>query len=453
MMNAGTDFSAREFFVEFFGTLEQRGIPYVVLHGYEDFPERFTSDVDFAVSEAERAKVAPLLAGLARDRGWVVAKSCRHALFAAYSVVIDPLNPAHHLALDGCSHFAKHGGLLVRDAIFLDGRQRHARGFFVPAPDAEFIYLLVKALVKETPPAKFLPRLHELSALDPAGAQRRFREIFGEAETWTGAPAPECERLRGVLLARHRFGPALRLADAARRAGRALRPAGMHIALLGPDGSGKTTLLQNLERLLAPCFSRQRVFKFRPDVFNRIEPGTEPRPHDRAPRGRVMSWAKIFYYFADWWLGLFSRLLPERRRGALVVFDRNFDDLVIDQRRYLVQGVGALVRVLRRFVPRADATFILDAEPHAIHARKPELPVAELERQRKAFRKLAAGDRRMHLVCADEPAEEVARVVCREVILLLGEREQINRPGATTADRFRGNRECGTEIAVERTNL
>ena len=421
-------FGPREFFEEFFRRVEERGIAYAVLHGYDDFPARFGSDVDYAVPDADRRKIAPLLAGLARERGWVVAKTWPHELFAAYSVVIDPLNPANHLALDVCSHLAKDRCLLLRDTTLLEDRQRHRRGFFVPAPAAEFIYLLAKALAKNAPVAKYFARLRELAALDPQGAQRRFSELFGETgrtlDAWLGAPAPEWERLGSAMRARTRYGPALLIAEMARRARRALRPAGLHIALLGPDGAGKTTLLGNLERLLAPCFSRQRVFKFRPDVFNRIEPGTEPEPHRRAPRGRLLSCAKILYYFADWWLGLFLRLLPERRRGALVVFDRDFDDLVIDQRRYLVRGVGALARVLRRFVPRADATFILDADPQAVHARKPELPVAELERQRQAFRRLAAGRARMHLVSADAPPEEVARVVSREVIQLLAAREQ-----------------------------
>ena len=449
-------FGPREFFGEFFRRLEARGIPYVVLHGYDDFPVRFGSDVDYAVHDADLRKIAPLLAGLARERGWVVAQTWHHGLFASYSVVIDPENAANHLALDVCSHFAKDRRLLLRDTVLLKDHRRHVRGFFVPAPGAEFIYLLAKTLAKKTPVAKCLPRLRELSALDPHGADRRFTGLFGETgrtpEEWLRQPQEDWERLAAIMRIRTGGGPSLRIAEVLRRAGRALRPAGMHIALLGPDGSGKTTLLQNLERLLAPCFARQRVFKFRPDVFNRIEPATEPRPHDRAPRGRIVSWAKILYYFADWWLGLFARLRPERRRGALVVFDRDFGDLVIDQRRYLVQGVGTLVRVLRRFVPRADATFILDADPQAVHARKPELPVAELERQRGAFRRLAAGDPRMRVVNAGEGADEVARVVSREVILLLARREQ--RWSQPVAKRlfdkvFRGGEESGTEIAME----
>lgn len=199
---------------------------------------------------------------------------------------------------------------------------------------------------------------------------------------------------------------------------RLLRPPGLHVAVLGPDGAGKSTLIENLGKMLAPCFGNQRVFKFRPDVFGRIEPGVEPQPHAREPRSVPVSWAKVLYYFADWWLGWACTIVPARARNSLVVFDRNFHDMVVDQRRYLVNGVGGLVRVLRHFVPRADMTFVLDADPKTVHARKPELPVEMLEHQRAAYRQLGC-----RVISADRPAEEVAREASREIILWLAARE------------------------------
>ena len=83
-----------------------------------------------------------------------------------------------------------------------------------------------------------------------------------------------------------------------------------------------------------------------------------------------------------------------------------------------------LARLLRWTLPQADATFILAAEPEAVHARKPELPLAELQRQLAEYRSLASRHSRMHLVSADQPAEEVARVVSRTVILQLALRVQ-----------------------------
>ncbi|MEA3212502.1 MAG: hypothetical protein QOE70_5559 [Chthoniobacter sp.] len=421
----------RIFFGEFFHELEQRGIPYVVLHGYQDFPDEFTSDVDYAVAQADLPKIGPLLCDLASAHGWVVAQTIQREVSGFYSVVIDPASPVDYLLLDVCSHFTKGGRLLVRDAVLLEGRRRCERGFFVPATESEFIYVLAKGLANHKPGAEFVPQLRDLWSSDAQGAQRRFSELLGETgrtlAEWFREPPEAWEALAGRLRGRSRYGLALRVAEGLRIVRRALHPPGLHIAVLGPDGAGKSTLLANLRALLAPCFGQQRVFKFRPDVFGRIESGINQQPHARSPRSRAVSWVKILYYFADWWLGWLLILAPARLRNALVVFDRDFDDIVVDQRRYLLQGVGKLARFLRWLLPRADLTFILDADAGAVHVRKPELPVEVIERQRSMYRRLAATGASYWLISADQSPGEVAHAVAREIITLLGAREQLRR--------------------------
>ncbi len=124
-------FGAREFFRAFFSELEAREIPYAILHGGDALPDRIDSDIDFAVQEADLAKLGPLIAGLAREHGWVVAQRWQHEVSAIYTVVIDPNAPAQHLALDACSHFCRAGCFLVRDTVLLARRARHPNGFFV----------------------------------------------------------------------------------------------------------------------------------------------------------------------------------------------------------------------------------------------------------------------------------------------------------------------------------
>jgi sugar transferase EpsL len=424
-------FGPREFFTEFLRELEQRGIEYAILHGYECFPEEIRSDVDYAVTDADLRKIRPLLSNFARKHGWVVVQTWQHEVSAFYSIVVDPENPANHIALDACSHFTKNRHFLVRDTVLLDKRRRHSRGFLIPSHSSEFIYLLAKALLTNRRSEDRLQRLRELYSHDPRGAEKRFRDLVGGTgctlEKWLNASQDEWEKLGSMMRARNRYGLRFFAAEMCRIAKRSVKPDGLHIAVLGPDGVGKSTLLENLRRTLKPCFANQRIFKFRPDVFGQIEPGTNSTPHNRPPRSRFVSWMKIFFYFADWWIGWVLFLLPARRRGALLIFDRDFDDIVADQRRYLVQGVGKLTRFLRRVIPRADATYILHANSHRIHARKPELPIAELERQQQAYRWLASRSSRMRLICADQPATAVARTVSRDLILLLAAREQRRR--------------------------
>jgi lipopolysaccharide/colanic/teichoic acid biosynthesis glycosyltransferase len=231
-------------------------------------------------------------------------------------------------------------------------------------------------------------------------------------------------QLRTNLRKRTRYGPLLQCAEFVRRARRAARPTGLHVAVLGPDGSGKSTLCGNLERSLAPLFRGHHRYKFRPDTFGQIRSETAIYTHERPPRNAVISWAKALFYFADCWIGYFTNSLPKKRAGALLLFDRSFDDLMVDQRRYLMQRSRGLVSLLRRILPAADAAFILDGDSLAQNRRKPELSVEELQRQRAAYRRLAANGPRITLISADASADDVARQVTREILLMLAQQDQ-----------------------------
>lgn len=428
----------REFCEQFFAELEGQGIGYAILDRYHDLPGPPESDIDYAVADSDLRRIAKLLFRFARERGWIVAQTLQHEVFSFYSVVVDHDDPANSLALDVRSHVTNGPRLLLRDSVLLAGRSRNQDGYYIASPASEFIYVLAKELGDDSRLAERVPRLKALASLDPQGSQARFVEAFGETgrslEDWLAEGWPTWEPLNRLLRARHRPRPDLVVREGRRLVGRLIRPPGLHIAVLGPDGAGKTTLIENLRGIVGPCFGNWQVFKFRPDILHRIEPGIDPRPHDREPRSRLVSWAKVVYYFGDSWLGWVFMILPARARNACITFDRDFEDLLVDERRYLVQGSGTLARVLRRFLPHANATFVLEADPRVIHARKPELSVLELEAQCAAYRRLAAGARRYRLVSADQPPNAVAGDVSREIISILEARHLSSGPGKRLFD-------------------
>lgn len=419
--------SATQFFTLYFAELEKRGIPYVIIHSYEGLPEEPLTDIDYAVFDRDVPKIRPLQIELARRNGWALAQTLRHGVFAWYSVMACIDDPRENLKLDLCSSYARARRFLVPEKILLEGRRRH-RGFFIPAPAAEFIYTAAKLFdAKKKSPADYIPHLRELWKQEPADAQKYFTQVFGDTgltlAEWFDQPPEKWHRLRKIMLDRNRFGPRLLAREAVRVLQRTIHPTGAFVTLLGPDGAGKSTLLENLRTLLEPFFRGQSVFHFRPMLFQKKRESVSD-PHGRPPRGLLASWLKVIYYFADWWLGFFALILPARVRSTLVIFDRSFEDLRIDPRRYRLRGADALVRVLRRLLPRADRILILDAPPELIHARKPELPVSEIESQRAALRALAAGDPRCVLLAAGEAPEKVALHAAREVLLFLAARSE-----------------------------
>jgi thymidylate kinase len=202
------------------------------------------------------------------------------------------------------------------------------------------------------------------------------------------------------------------------------QPAGLCLAVLGSDGAGKSTLLARLQELLRPIFPEQEIIHFRPKVWERKTSGVVTDPHGKPPRNILLSWLKVSYYFADHWVGWWKIVRPARRRGALVIFDRSFDDLLVDERRYRLQGTEMLVGWLRRCLPRADAIFVLTATAKILHARKPELSLGEIGRQQKVLERLAKSDAHYVMVSAAETPERVAQIVQQEVLICLAAQKE-----------------------------
>jgi hypothetical protein len=70
---------------------------------------------------------------------------------------------------------------------------------------------------------------------------------------------------------------------------------------------------------------------------------------------------------------------------------------------------GRLVRALGRLLPQADVLLVLEGPAAVLRARKPELPVEELERQARAWHDVVpASVRRVH-IDTTAPLDEVVR--------------------------------------------
>lgn len=422
--------TAAEFIDLFFMKLEERGIPYVIIHSYQTLPQDVASDIDYAVYDHDLPSLTAIQEELGRQHNWAVVQSFQHGVFAYYNVLISLDDPSQRLLLDACSNYARARRLLVSNDVLLDGRRRFGR-YWIPEPRAEFIYEATKLFdAKKKDPTRYLPKLRALWEQDKEGAQNLFTRAFGDTgrtlEEWLSQAPKEWHCLRELMLGRNRFGPWLLARETIRVLKRLIRPTGMQITLLGPDGSGKSTLIELMRKNLGEFFRRSKIYHFRPRCFESpgdSNPVTEP--HGKPSSGMARSMAKLLYYFLDYWAAYLLKLPRLKVESTLIIFDRDFDDLFVDPRRYCLAPSSLwLARLLRKFLPNPDICFILDVEPTACHARKPELPVAELQRQRIILRALASSSGRHVLVSADGPPDEVARVVSRRILDLLLKRRR-----------------------------
>ncbi len=160
---------------------------------------------------------------------------------------------------------------------------------------------------------------------------------------------------------------------------------GKVVVVAGPDGSGKTAVADRLADVLAPSVRR---LHHRPGVLpaktRHTGPVTEPHAQTRYPL--VLSVAKLGYLFTDYLLGWWLRIHPFRRAGGSVILERGWWDLLVDQRRYRLAVPSGLIRTLGVLLPRPDLTVVLEGDPRLLRSRKAELTLAELARQRDAWR-------------------------------------------------------------------
>lgn len=379
----------RQMFLDLFSSMEAIGIRYVVLAGHEGYPDRIDSDVDFMVSENDFDRLPALFLDGHCVPGASLVQVLRHETSGCYYVLARQVGSRMaYLHADAAANYRRRGRLWLESERVLSSRRKGDAGFWVPAPDVEFEYYLVKRIDKGLVGHEHLTRLAlrfgedserclaVLNRLFPAGlADSTARAILRADATWFAA--------NGFLLRRHlrndapREAPARRIAaqlgDLRRKLDRIAQPTGFVVCVLGPDGAGKSTVLDRLEQELAPSFRRVRRFHLRPHLGSarRTPPCTVP--HGQPPRGRLASYLKLIYFVADYWFGWLMVIAPARIRSTLVLFDRYYHDLLVDPQRYRFDAQSPVPRWIQPLIPRPDLWLMLTADPDVLFRRKGEV--------------------------------------------------------------------------------
>jgi thymidylate kinase len=174
------------------------------------------------------------------------------------------------------------------------------------------------------------------------------------------------------------------------------------ISFSGIDGAGKSTQIERLCASLQQtglsvrmvCFWDHvaRLTRFRERAGRAVfggdtGVGTPSAPicrRDKNVRSWIMTSIRLFLYLLD---AISLRLLVKRAKNSgtdLLIFDRFiYDELAnLELNRWMMR---AYARALVRFVPKPDISYLLDADPVAARARKPEYPLEFLDFNRKSY--------------------------------------------------------------------
>jgi thymidylate kinase len=220
------------------------------------------------------------------------------------------------------------------------------------------------------------------------------------------------------------------------------------ISFSGIDGAGKSTQIERLCASLQQiglsvrmvCFWDHvaRLTRFRESAGHVVFGGDTGIGTPSAPISRrdknVRSWfmtaIRLFLYSLD---AISLRVLVKRAQNSgadLLIFDRFiYDELAnLELQHWMMR---AYARAIGRFVPKPDISYLLDADPVAARARKPEYPLEFLDFNRKSYLALNNLACRFQVI-APMTADDVEREVLQRAIdgLSLAPAENIEALGA-----------------------
>jgi thymidylate kinase len=422
-----------------FRLLDEHEIRYCVLHSWQGLPDELASDLDLAVHPSDRGKLPSAFRAL-QDNGYQLVQCLNYFVKAYYFVFFwFEDHGLRSAAVDIIFEHRRSGLISLSGEELISGRERF-KDFWVASPTTEFTYLLAKRTWKGYASSHQVHRLrHLVEHLGQPQAEKLAGKIFLgklKARVVDACANGSIDKLLRKIgaqpwrtsLARHPLGLVRFLfGEALRGTRRWLQPTGLFVVILGPDGVGKSTLVGRLSQAFDPCFRRCRIFHWRPMVIAaQRETGiTSTNPHDQAPRGTLGSVAALLVVLLDYWVGYLTVLRPFLARSGLIVFDRYFQDLLVDPIRYRYGGPMWLPRLLSAFVPPPDLLLlVLDADEEVILSRKRDLSPEELRRQRASYHQLTGVGGRATLIKADQGVEKTCLEASRPIVDYLTERFQ-----------------------------
>lgn len=427
-------------FLRALALLDEAGVAYVVLNGYERLyaPAGMgAGDLDCVVDPAAvPGRVAALLLENAGRLGVDVISwegSPNHYIALASK---DRDDGSYVAWLDLHPGYERNGRLFFPAAEVLASRRRYA-DVWIPAPDIEFAYYLVKKLLGDRLGELETQRLTTRFAADPDRCDRRLADLWSPDDArLLGAAARSGEwqsvlmqlpRLRAALLRRFaRRHPALvaraRLAGVLRRVRRARAPRrSLHLVLLGPDGVGKSTVIEELTAELAALFPDGIAMDTPAGLISRPN-AAAGRPHDKTPRGLLGSVAKAMYWLLYYSPGYRINVRLPRRGARLHLSHRYLVDALVDPKRYRYAGPRWLLELVWRFAVKPDLVILLDAPPAIIQARKREVTPEETARQCVAYRTTVAALPNGRIVDASRSVPDVVASVRDEILGFMARR-------------------------------
>ena len=414
---------------KFLNFLKKNAISYCVINGYREIinHEATDSDNDILFKQKDFKNIDEIIKKFSVECNFCVVQNMHHDILAKNFFVYNP-EKMEFLNLD------LYGELSRKNIIYFDEKNifntlRYYKNIPILSPEKEFINYFIKKLDKKDfteNKFQYLCSLYSSNKeLCKIEARRFFPNVYKMVlEAFMENDFEKIQKNQSVIIADFytlkNYNIARKLVYAIRIIKRIYKPTGLVVSFMGPDGSGKSTIIEKLLTRKLP-FRRKDYFHLKPIAFNKSKSITISDPHIQAPYSSAKSYIKLLYFIYQYNIGWLKKIDKLKIKSSLIIFDRYFDDILVDTKRYRYGGSLSIAKFISYFIPKPDLYFIFTTDAKVIYERKQEVSFEELKRQIKRYRTLADGKRYFN-IDVNQPVGDVYREVLTIMMSKMNER-------------------------------
>lgn len=411
--------------------LDSNGITYAIVGKTETYPQNISSDIDIVIPRNMIPKFHSAIWQLETTHTKIV-QMFQHEIVAFYFIIFD-FSSSNRLYIqpDVCTDYYRKGRkLLSADSLLQNTVEAPQGGFRILSPEKEFIYYLLKKIDKQSVSEDQFSHLLHCYIQKAAQCMEEAKVFWGEKDRLFIQAALQKESYKLLIDNLKDLQKGIHdsqkvtysnfMKNAFLKLKRIIHPTGYTIALLGPDGSGKTAVIEQLKKDISPAFRRIRQYHLFPkkEKNNRVN----QNPQGQKARGVILSILKLGYFVYLYNRGYLKLVYPARIRSTLTIFDRYYDDILIDPIRYRNGVPGPVVKFFGHLIPQPQLWIVLEAPTDVIQKRKAEVTPAETERQRKAYVAFAKSKEECLLVNTNRNVENISNDICQFICQALNKR-------------------------------
>lgn len=402
---------------DFLKYLKNKNINYVITNGYEELFDNASSenDIDILFKRLDFLAIEKIINEFCEKEDFKIVQIYHQEVYAKniflYSNKTDEI-----LNLDIYGKLHKNEYEYFSEENIFDNC-RDYRGISVLSKHQEFFHYFLKKISKGDLSQKVFLYLRDLYLQDENKCTEALQEHFRNTAFKVKSAFVDnnldliLEDRKGILtdFPKGKMNFMYWLKDKIRILKRVLKPTGITIAFLGPDGSGKTTIINGLTSSNLP-FRKTDYFHLKPIYTKNKVSEVTSDPHKFKPYSKLKSYTKLLYFLYQYNFGWFRNIIQLKIKSSLIIFDRYFDDLIADNKRYRYGGGYFIAKVFRVFIKKPSIYFVLVTDAKTIYSRKQEVAFKELENQILNYKSFADDKRYFEINVGNSPEVIVKNV-------------------------------------------